>query len=146
MADAINAASEKRIFHVWAWVFMPEHVHLLIMPTIEYYEISSILGSIKLSVSRRIISKARKEKANFLLKMATNEKGKPYRFWMPGGGYDRNMNSDKAIRNSVEYIHNNPVRRGLTANAVEWDWSSAWEWELDIPGPIRIDKDFFPVL
>ena len=32
LADAVNRARETHGFHVWAYVFMPEHVHLLIWP------------------------------------------------------------------------------------------------------------------
>jgi hypothetical protein len=34
---------------------------------------------------------------------------------------------------AIEYIHMNPVRRGLVKRAVDWKWSSAsWYW-LDPP-------------
>jgi REP element-mobilizing transposase RayT len=33
MVDAIQRARETHRFHLWAWVIMPEHVHLLICPT-----------------------------------------------------------------------------------------------------------------
>jgi len=31
----------------------------------------------------------------------------------------------EAIHAEIEYIHNNPVRRGLVARAEDWPWSSA---------------------
>jgi putative transposase len=39
----------------------------------------------------------------------------------------------------IEYIHLNPVRRGLVERAVDWKWSSASWYELGVPGPIAID-------
>jgi putative transposase len=33
LAEAIALARRKHSFHVWSYVFMPEHVHLLIWPT-----------------------------------------------------------------------------------------------------------------
>ena len=44
----------------------------------------------------------------------------------------------------VNYMHNNPVRRGLVANALDWEWSSAREWEVPGSGPIFIDRESFP--
>ena len=35
-----------------------------------------------------------------------------YRFWQRGGGYDRNFNEPESIYAEIEYLHNNPVRRG----------------------------------
>jgi putative transposase len=48
-----------------------------------------------------------------------------YRFWQRGGGYDRNVTEGETVRQMIEYIHQNPVRRGLVDNAADWVWSSA---------------------
>ena len=48
-----------------------------------------------------------------------------FRFRQEGGGYDRNLKTETAVRASIEYIHLNPVRRGLCERAVEWKWSNA---------------------
>ena len=39
----------------------------------------------------------------------------------------------------VDYIHGNPVRRGLVARPEDWQWSSA-RWYAGIP-PVRIEID-----
>jgi putative transposase len=48
-----------------------------------------------------------------------------FRFWQEGPGYDRNLNQTKTIKSAIEYIHLNPVRRGLCQKAIDWKWSSA---------------------
>jgi len=48
-----------------------------------------------------------------------------YRFWQRGGGYDRNVWEPDTLRKMIEYIHDNPVRRGLVTRATDWPWSSA---------------------
>jgi hypothetical protein len=48
-----------------------------------------------------------------------------YRFWQRGGGYDRNVHEITTLRAMIEYIHLNPVRRGLVKEVVDWPWSSA---------------------
>jgi len=55
-----------------------------------------------------------------------------YRFWQADPGFDRNLFSPEAIRASLEYIHSNPVKRGLCRRAVDWKWSSA-RYYLDLP-------------
>ena len=55
LAQAIAMARTKHQFHLWAYVFMPEHVHLLIWPVLSEYSISTILKTIKQSVSRKAI-------------------------------------------------------------------------------------------
>ncbi|HEX2475460.1 MAG TPA: hypothetical protein VHK01_11970 [Lacipirellulaceae bacterium] len=48
-----------------------------------------------------------------------------FRFWQEGPGYDRNVTTPAVIEAAIEYIHMNPVRRGLVKRAVDWKWSSA---------------------
>ena len=48
-----------------------------------------------------------------------------YRFWQRGGGYDRNVTEPETVRTMIDYIHQNPIRRGLVQDAVSWPWSSA---------------------
>jgi len=45
------------------------------------------------------------------------------RFWQRGGGYDRNFWSPKHTWQTIDYIHANPVVRGLCAGNVDWSWS-----------------------
>lgn len=124
---AILRAKEKHDFDVWAYVLMPEHVHLLIYPTRDRYDISGILRSIKLSVSTRAIRFVEETRPEFLSRMAdVQQSGKvAHRFWQRGGGYDRNLRLPKYTLETIDYLHTNPVRRGLCAGDVDWKWSSA---------------------
>jgi len=53
---------------------------------------------------------------------------KVFRFWEAGGGFDRNLWHAEAVQEAVQYIHANPVRRGLVEKPTEWPWSSARFW------------------
>jgi hypothetical protein len=62
-------------------------------------------------------------------------------FWQSGGGYDRNIEEPRTLRAMIDYLHLNPVRRGLVARAADWRWSSAGWYEGEpkidlIPDPI----------
>ena len=112
MLDGIERARREHRFHVWADVFMPEHVHLLIWPEAEY-SISSILKTMKQSVSRKALIYVRQQAPMFLTRMEDKQPNGQlsYRFWQRGGGYDRNLIEPKAIWQTIDYIHANPVRR-----------------------------------
>ena len=56
-----------------------------------------------------------------------------FRFWQEGPGFDRNLYSTKAIRAAIDYIHMNPVNRGLCDEAVDYKWSSARYYLLELP-------------
>jgi len=55
LAEAIQLARVRLQFDLCAYVFMPEHVHLLIHPRQPDYRISTILWAIKRPVARRAI-------------------------------------------------------------------------------------------
>jgi putative transposase len=146
LTESIIQAKEQHQFHVWAYVFMPEHVHLLLWPVLEKYSIEGILKSIKLPVARKAVAYLRTNNPKGLSQLATGQKHAPYRFWQAGGGYDRNLHSREAIKSSIAYLHNNPVRRELAAYAEDWPWSSAADWAGHGPGPVPLDKDSLPAL
>lgn len=145
LVDSIIASREKHRFDLWAYVFMPDHVHLLICPNTPQYSVSDILLSIKQPVSRRAIDYLKNEKPDGLKYVTTSQQHRPYHFWQKGGGYDRNITKLKTAVDSVRYIHNNPVRKGLVETADQWYYSSAADWQNIRQGPIAIDFDGFPV-
>jgi len=57
------------------------------------------------------------------------------RFWQPGGGFDHHIFREKTLLDVIEYLHANPVRRGLVAHPTDWVWSSArfWKGRRDVP-------------
>lgn len=62
-----------------------------------------------------------------------------FRFWQAGGGYDRNVGDESTLRTMIDYIHQNPVRRGLVDRPEDWIWSSArWYAGLD---PVVLEMD-----
>ena len=143
LAKAILQAQVKHGFSVWGYVFMPEHAHLLIWPQREQYSISDILKSIKQSVSRRAVAWLKASNPAGLGLLATRQADKPYQFWQDGGGYDRNVRRGSDLMLMLNYIHNNPVARGLVARPEDWEWSSARDWADLRPGPIPLDKESF---
>jgi putative transposase len=139
LAEAITKARINYKFRIIAYVFMPNHVHLLIEPQFSNYSISKILQAIKQSVSRKILISFRKRAFGIPKEIKTAQKTKPFRFWQAGGGYDRNIISEDILVTSAYYIHNNPVRKGLAKTAQDWYWSSAADWQGLRKGPIPID-------
>ena len=89
---SLDHARNIERFDLWAYVIMPEHVHLLIRPRHESYEIARVLRRIKEGFARQILSDWR-ENYPERLEAAADTTGGPirYRFWQPGGGFDRNL-------------------------------------------------------
>ena len=141
MVAAVGRARQTHGFRLIAYVVMPEHVHLLILPTADRPGVAEILKSVKQGVSRRAVRRLRSEKPDMLEQLVVSRpSGRiEHRFWMQGGGYDRNLTSIDTVRVAVSYIHANPVRRGLVGRDIDWRWSSAGWYAGLKDQPIEID-------
>ena len=146
LIDAINRARKKYGFHVWAWVLMPEHVHLLIWPP-QPTSTAEILRSIKMPVAKRAIAYLKVHAPSYLEKLAIRTAGvTEYRFWQAGPGYDVNVTEPQQVYALVEYIHNNPVIRGLVETATTWKWSSLNDWLGNRLSLIELDRNSIPII
>lgn len=95
-------------------VIMPDHVHLIITPLEDGqgnpYSLSEIMNGIK-GTSAHSINKA------------LNRKG---RVWQ-SESFDHVLRSDESTHSKVQYICENPVRKGLVAEVDDYPW--LWrEW------------------
>ena len=146
VAEAIAKARAKHPFDVWAYVLMPEHLHLVVCPTAADYDTAAFCQSVKTSVARTAVPWVKNHAPAFLPQMLDEQPNgkRAYRFWQRGGGYDRNLTRAATVRAEIEYVHANPVRRGLCARPEEWAWSSAADYAGTGAGPLPLDLDSLP--
>lgn len=142
MIESIERVRTELNVALIAYVIMPEHVHLLIFPRGPLIPMSRILAAIKAPVSRQAKAFLRESGQQDWLQKLTVRHGsrEVFRFWQPGGGYDKNLWSERPVSDVVDYIHANPVRRGLVERPTDWIWSSAAVHAGLSTGPLTIDS------
>jgi putative transposase len=144
--EDLAKARTKHRFDLWAWVIMPEHAHRLICPREIEYRMKKILASINKPVSCKAIQFLHQHASALLEKLTVRNQNRIYhRFWQAGPGHDANLCEPKAIYDAIEYIHNNPVRRGLVGHATDWLWSSARDWAGLGHPHITVDRTLPPL-
>ncbi len=127
MLEAVTRACERFDVTMLAFVIMPNHVHLLVRPMgDDPAPMKDYLAAIKRPASHRIHRILETTLLEIEAKLSKSRTG--FRLWQHGGGYDRNLTSPKAIVASIDYIHDNPVRKNLCAHPSEWPWSSWKQW------------------
>ncbi|MGO8672783.1 MAG: REP-associated tyrosine transposase [Capsulimonadaceae bacterium] len=132
LCEAIDAARKEQDFALWAFVFMPEHVHLIVWPRQPIYDMGEILKAIKEPVGRRAVSYLVEHAPEWLPRITRRRGARTERlFWQSGGGFDLNLWEPKALLPRIHYIHENPVRRGLVVRASDYRWSSAGWFEFE---------------
>lgn len=132
---SLVGARERCGFALWAWVVMPEHVHLVIVPT-EAWPVDRVMRVLKQPVAEQALGRWKEMGAPVLEELRV---GEGYRYWQAGGGFDRNVRDMDELHREIEYIHQNPVARGLVTRDVDWAWSSA-RWYARWEGEIEMDE------
>ena len=93
----------KHHARVYAYVLMPEHIHLLVNEPPQIV-LAQFLKAVKQMTSRKL-------------------RGAREKFWQ-ARYYDSNVRGEQARSEVIRYIHRNPVKRGLVAKPEDWAWSS----------------------
>lgn len=93
-------------YNIYAFIIMPDHFHIIIQPTGEM-NISEIMKKIKGNFSR------------FYNKIFNNQ-GKV----LQKGYYDKIIRDEKHLIEIIEYIHNNPINKGIVENVDDYIYSS----------------------
>jgi len=88
---------------VYAYVLMPEHIHLLINEP-PLILVAQFLKALKQITSRKL-------------------RGDRRQFWQDRY-FDANTYGETARSEVIRYIHRNPVKRGLVASPEQYRWSS----------------------
>ncbi|PQV65130.1 putative transposase [Abditibacterium utsteinense] len=119
-----------------AFVVMPDHIHALLGPSDG--ELTRFLQRFKPNATRNLDALAlqmeRQRDRDWL-----SEKG-PRELWQDGK-YSLPIYSPEWIREKIDYIHSNPIRKGLVDDASAYPWSSYGAYcpeSLHVP-PVAVD-------
>ncbi|WP_296451645.1 transposase [Rubinisphaera sp.] len=139
-ADSLSNACGSLKFSLWVYVFMPDHIHLIVHPEQSIYSISDFLKQVKQPFSRKVLSYLRSNSPEWLSRLKQiRGKTTEYHIWQRGGGYDRNVLDGETLLKMIDYIHLNPVRKEFVERVTDWKWSSAGWFEGIEPKTLRPD-------
>jgi putative transposase len=124
-------------FLLAGYVLMPNHVHLL-MSEPNRRTPSTVLQMLKQRVSRKMReSEERMPRKERRLNLSDSIDELP-QFWQPRF-YDFNVYSHKKMKEKLDYMHANPVTRGLVEHPKDWPWSSFLFYATGEQGLLAID-------
>jgi REP-associated tyrosine transposase len=144
----IRALAELRAefaFKIVGYVLMPEHFHLLIGPSPSANP-SRLVQSLKERTAKFLLAnlQARREHpwcarmlAAVTLPPSVRLHG-PHRVWQRRF-YDLNVWSEQKRLEKLNYMHGNPVKRGLASSPDQWPWSSFRFYHLEDASVLAMD-------
>jgi len=128
MCQALDEARNSGGFLIFAYVIMPDHMHLI---TDQPATSADVLRFVKGITGRRVIDYLKqKDYQRSLAKLRHVEWKREHRYslWQQ----EKNVFSifsEGMFMQKVNYIHLNPVRSGLVERATDYLWSSARIWK-----------------
>lgn len=128
-------------FTILAYVIMPNHFHL-IAGTKPDGCISKTVGNIKRFTSHQIVKylecNDRTDLLGLLAAHASKEPSADCRIWKPHFDCFAIIKED-TLRQKLEYIHSNPVRKNLVADPVFYRFSSAGNYAGAVDVTLAVD-------
>ena len=108
-------------YSVYGYVIMPEHFHLLVLPSLKY-DISKIMNCIKGNFARRY---------NQINNCIGDQ------VWQQGF-YDKMVRDRQDLMNKIEYMHNNPVKAGLADKSGDYPFSSYHQYYGKVRNAVQV--------
>lgn len=118
LADSLRYCQQQKGLELNGYVFMLNHLHLIVTSP----DVAGFLRDFKRFTSKKLKENIETHEPR-VLELFIDESGK-YHFW-------HDTNAPKKIENpafylqKLNYIHENPVRKGYVERPEYWRWSSA---------------------
>ncbi|OFX16948.1 MAG: hypothetical protein A2Z18_10830 [Armatimonadetes bacterium RBG_16_58_9] len=138
--DSLEHARQNRGLLVHAYVIMPTHIHAIVTAIGD--DLSAIVRDFKKFTSRAIYNTSEAEGNQLLTwlfrKAAEGQSRSQFKVWQDEF-HPKVIGFAEMFQQKAEYIHLNPVRKGLVAEAEKYYYSSASAYAGAQPGPLTID-------
>jgi REP element-mobilizing transposase RayT len=131
---SLSFSLDHKGLRIYAWVILDNHFHALLAGP----DLARTIGDLKKFTAREILHQLKLETRDWLLNQleyfqAAHKTVSHHQVWQEGV-HPQAVVSDKIMLQKLEYLHNNPVKRGFVASPEHWRYSSAHEW---MPGRCR---------
>jgi putative transposase len=118
LADSIRYCQENKGLELNGYVFMLNHIHLVATSP----DMAGFLRDFKRFTSVKFKENLEVTEPGVLNLFIDSEKG--YRFWQETNA-PKKIENPAFYRQKLNYIHENPVRKGYVSRPEHWLWSSA---------------------
>lgn len=137
--DSLRYLQTEENLKLYAYVILENHIHLMASSD----DIARSMKHFKSFTAKEILKLLQKENATTLLEQfafykKVHKTTANYQIWQEGT-QPKLIQTDAMMTNKIEYIHQNPVKRGYVDEAKHWRYSSARNYE-GIDGLIEIER------
>lgn len=139
LVQALEYCRANKELKIHAWVILENHFHAILAAP----DLSRVLADLKRHTARRVVEQLQAECCEWLLaqlrrRRLAHKTESIHQVWQEGS-YPQMIAGDEMMLQKLEYLHNNPVKRGLVASPEHWRYSSAHEWLAGAAPVLRVD-------
>ncbi len=137
--ECLKYLQTKDNLKLYAYVILENHLHMVLSSD----DLHKSMQSFKQYTAKKLLELLKKENATILLDQLAfykkaHHKEKSYQVWEEG--YQPKLIQGEAMMKiKIDYIHQNPVKRGYVDEAMHWRYSSARDYG-GISGLIEIER------
>ncbi|MDD5036215.1 MAG: transposase [Methylococcaceae bacterium] len=139
--DALDYRQKQANWRVYGYVILENHLHLVVQAE----SLREELPRFKSFTARQLIDYLKACGAERLLKQLAffrkaHKRDRDYQLWEEGS-HPEMIQNEQILRQKLEYIHQNPVKRGYVDDPTHWRYSSARNY-AGLPGLIPVYMDW----
>ena len=137
--DSLRHLQSNEDLIIYGFVIMENHTHIIASSE----RLSKTIGRFKSFTARKIIDLLRDKGEKGVLRQLSYAKlphkvDREYQLWQEGS-HPVLIQGEDMMRQRLEYMHNNPVRRGYVDDSVHWRYSSARNY-VGMEGLLEVRK------
>jgi REP element-mobilizing transposase RayT len=133
LADSLIYCQKHMGLKIYAYVFMLNHLHLIIQSP----DVSGFIRSFKSYTAKELLKNIEKTELNIVNLFSFKDGHRE--FWEKTNKPELII-TEKFFDQKFNYIHNNPVKKEYVDYPEDWEWSSADYYINGKQGRIKIDS------
>ena len=142
LLDGLIFRQQQKGVKVYGYVILENHMHCILQAS----DLGQQVHDFKAFTAKEILRYLEENHAERLLGLLAffkkaHKTGSHYQFWQEGS-HPQLIQDEAMLRQKLEYIHHNPVKRGYVDEAVDWRYSSARNYQGQ-EGLIPVYTDWF---
>jgi REP element-mobilizing transposase RayT len=133
VTDSLNFCINQKNLRANAYVIMPNHIHAIVFDRdFDSERLKHTLDNFRKFTGRQLADYCSESMPAYYTEMFRQHAGedRQRRFWQPTQ-HPEGIVTDKFWQEKMNYIHWNPVRKGLVRDPEDWRFSSASFWLAD---------------
>ena len=141
LIDSWSFLQREGRLKLFAYVVLENHIHFIASSD----NLSREVGDFKSYSARRLIDLLQAANAKTILdqlafRKARHKQDREHQLWQEGS-HPQEIANEEMMRQKIEYIHSNPVKRGYVDDPTHWRYSSARNYAA-MPGLVEVATDW----